>query len=176
MTEVVLAPFTGVAPPNTLPWFDKPKRLGYSVKMRKNPFAVALGKLGKGKTSPSKAVSSKRNGKLGGRPPSEAIRDWTVFMDAVDECRRKKSVEPLHFIFLRSRRTKERALIHATAKYLCFREFKIPAPKWASASMWLKDPWFVSGIENLKAMALIESPMEFRCNHIFVLSNFLSRV
>ena len=39
---------------------------------KKNPAAVALGRLGglasKGKTSPRKAKSSARNGALGGRP------------------------------------------------------------------------------------------------------------
>jgi hypothetical protein len=34
----------------------------------KNPFAVALGKLGGLAKSPKKANSSRQNGKLGGRP------------------------------------------------------------------------------------------------------------
>jgi len=34
----------------------------------KNPHAVALGKLGGKKKSPKKALSSKENGKKGGRP------------------------------------------------------------------------------------------------------------
>ena len=38
-----------------------------------------------------------------------------------------------------------------------------------------KPPWFVSGMENLKAIALAESPLRFRIRKIFVLSNFLSR-
>lgn len=142
----------------------------------KNPHAVALGRLGRGKTSEAKARSSRKNGHLGGRPPTVNIRDWTSFMDAVDACRRERSVEPFRSILLKSRITKERALISSSVRYLCSREFKIPIPSWASDSIWLKDPWFVSGIENLKAMALVESPIEFRSNHIFVLSNFLSRV
>jgi hypothetical protein len=39
-----------------------------------------------------------------------------------------------------------------------------------------KDPWFVSGMENLKAITLVESPLHFRRRKIFVLGNFLSRV
>jgi hypothetical protein len=40
----------------------------------------------------------------------------------------------------------------------------------------LEEPWFVTGIENLKAMAIVESPVFFRRRLIFVLENFLSRV
>lgn len=39
----------------------------------------------------------------------------------------------------------------------------------------LPEPWFVAGVENLKATALVESPLPFRRNNIFVLGNFLSR-
>lgn len=141
----------------------------------RNPHAVALGRLGKGKTSKAKAKSSRRNGSLGGRPPKSIIQDWIPFLDSVDESRRTKSVESLHKLLLKSRKTKERALLNATAKYLCS-ELKIWVPDWASQFMWLKHPWFVSGIENLKATAIVESPVEFRANNIFVLRNFLSRV
>ena len=144
--------------------------------MNKNPFAVALGRLGKGKTSEAKAKSSSSNGRLGGRPPSVAIRDWNPFMNAVDECRLIGSVEPLYERFKKSRITREKALIIATTNYLCTYELNRQVPKWAEALIWLKDPWFVSGVENLKAMALLESPLEFRASHIFVLGNFLSRV
>lgn len=37
----------------------------------KNPHAVALGKLGKGKTSDRKKQTSRANGKLGGRPKKD---------------------------------------------------------------------------------------------------------
>jgi hypothetical protein len=39
-----------------------------------------------------------------------------------------------------------------------------------------KDPWFVSGMENINAIALVESPLQFRIRKIFVLENFLIRV
>jgi hypothetical protein len=41
--------------------------------------------------------------------------------------------------------------------------------------MVLPRPWFVAGVENLKATALVESPLPFRRNNVFVLGNFLSR-
>jgi len=50
------------------------------------------------------------------------------------------------------------------------------APDWARNPYFLDDPWFVSGIENLKASAIQESPVWFRRNNIFVLSNFMNRV
>jgi hypothetical protein len=39
-----------------------------------------------------------------------------------------------------------------------------------------RKPWFVAGMENLKAIAVAESPLRFRIRKIFVLENFLSRV
>ena len=104
------------------------------------------------------------------------IKNWAPFMNAVDESRKKRSLKPLRHLFLKSQTKKEHALIYSTVHYLCFREFQVSVPKWAEKSLWLKDPWFVSGVESLKAMALVESPAEFRANHIFVLKNFLSRV
>jgi len=48
-------------------------------------------------------------------------------------------------------------------------------PWWANRPLVLAEPWFVSGMENLKATALVESPVQFRRNNVFVLGNFLSR-
>jgi hypothetical protein len=72
---------------------------------------------------------------------------------------------------------KEGALLRSIVYYLCL-EGKIPEeniPIWAVQRQWLFDPWYVSGIQNLYAMALVESPLSYRNNNIFVLSNFLNR-
>lgn len=66
------------------------------------------------------------------------------------------------------------ALIAATVETLCD-EVKLQIPMWCSAIPPLPNPWFVSGIENLKASALIESPVHFRSHNIFVLESFLAR-
>ena len=66
------------------------------------------------------------------------------------------------------------ALVASTLEYLC-RELKIEPPSWVRSVPACRDPWFVSGMENLKAIALVESPLPFRLRKIFVLENFLSR-
>jgi len=54
-------------------------------------------------------------------------------------------------------------------------ELGVESPPWAMRSYYLPEPWFVSEVESLKAMAIQESPLFFRRNNIFVLDNFLSR-
>jgi transcriptional regulator with XRE-family HTH domain len=67
-----------------------------------------------------------------------------------------------------------RALIASTVDALCS-ESGVPASSWCRGIPALEHPWFVSGVENLKAMALVESPASFRERNIFVLGNFLDR-
>lgn len=67
-----------------------------------------------------------------------------------------------------------RALLASTVEALSC-ESGTPAPAWCPGIPCLDDPWFVSGIENLKASALAESPAFFRHRNIFVLGNFLHR-
>lgn len=66
------------------------------------------------------------------------------------------------------------ALCASTTESLCD-ERSVTTPAWCAGIPALDDPWFVSGIENLKAMALVESPAYYRARRIFVLNNFLSR-
>lgn len=67
-----------------------------------------------------------------------------------------------------------KALIACTVEMLCS-EMETASPAWCRGIAPLTMPWFVSGIENLKASALVESPAYFRSRNIFVLQNFLSR-
>lgn len=67
------------------------------------------------------------------------------------------------------------ALIAGTVLELC-RDLGLPAPQWAHDAKPLSKPWFVSGMESLKATALLESPYGFRSKNIFVQRNFLSRI
>jgi hypothetical protein len=109
-----------------------------------------------------------------GKPPTQGVTDWVSFFDAVDEVRRSRRFEALKRLYSRSRRTRERALLNATACALAA-EFGDAPPWWAMRPLVLPDPYFVAGVENLKASALQESPIQFRRNNVFVLGNFLSR-
>ena len=67
-----------------------------------------------------------------------------------------------------------RGLCASATEALCEEQSK-RAPAWCAGVPPLERPWFVSGIENLKPMALVESPAWFRSRRIFVLGNFMSR-
>lgn len=112
--------------------------------------------------------------KTAGRPPRQGVSNWAPFFEAVDEARRTRRFDALRSLYSRSRRTRERALLNATACALAT-EFRQAPPWWAMHPLTLSEPWFVAGVENLKATALVESPLAFRRNNIFVLGNFLSR-
>jgi hypothetical protein len=109
-----------------------------------------------------------------GRPPRQGISNWAPFFNAVDNVRSSRRFDALRQLYSRSRRTRERALLNATACALAAEIGEAP-PWWAMHPLLLSEPWFVAGVENLKATALVESPLPFRRNNIFVLGNFLSR-
>jgi hypothetical protein len=67
-----------------------------------------------------------------------------------------------------------RCLLASTVEALCVEQGWQP-PVWCAAVGPLATPWFVSGVENLKASALVESPLAFRKRNLFVLGNFLDR-
>lgn len=110
-----------------------------------------------------------------GRPAKGVVTDWIDFFDAVDETRRSRNFSALKRLYSKSRRTREKALINATARFLAD-EQKVDYTWWSRKPIFLNEPYFVSGFDNLKASALLESNVEFRKNNIFVLANFLERV
>jgi len=67
------------------------------------------------------------------------------------------------------------ALLASMAESLCD-EIGVEPPDWLARVPASRDPYFVAGLENLKAIAIVESPLRFRIRKIFVLENFLSRV
>lgn len=95
-------------------------------------------------------------------------------MNFVDDFRRQQDISMLSEPFTASDERFD-ALLASTAEALCD-EQGIEPPKWLSTVPACRDPWFVAGMENLKAIALAESPLRFRLRKIFVLENFLQRV
>jgi hypothetical protein len=101
--------------------------------------------------------------------------NWQIpFMDFVDDFRREKNVAQIQEGLILGHERFD-ALLASTIEYLC-REQHIKTPDWVAAIPACRKPWFVAGMESLKAIALVESPVEFRIRKIFVLENFLSRV
>lgn len=94
-------------------------------------------------------------------------------MDFVDDFRYYKNTAALSEPYKLSGNSWD-ALLASTAEYLCD-EMHLEAPEWVRKVPSCNTPWFLSGLENLKAIALAESPLHFRIRKIFVLENFLSR-
>jgi hypothetical protein len=104
-----------------------------------------------------------------------AKRDWFIpFLDFVDDLRRHPNVALLEEDFQLDHPRFD-ALLASSAEALCC-ELHLKAPSWIQDVPALKEPWFPLGIENLKAITIVESPVFFRRRKIFVLENFLRRV
>lgn len=95
-------------------------------------------------------------------------------MDFVQDFRRNPRLDALKEPFELSDEKLD-ALLASTAETLCA-EAGIEPPQWIRDIKPTKFPYFVSGIESLKAIAFVESPVRFRKRHVFVLKNFLDRV
>ena len=100
---------------------------------------------------------------------------WQVpFMDFVDDFRRSKDLSLLVDSFVADNEHWD-ALLASTVEYLCM-EQGVDVPEWVRNVPTCKNPWFVSGMDSLRAITLVESPAPFRARKIFVLENFLNRV
>jgi hypothetical protein len=102
-------------------------------------------------------------------------KNWSVYlMDFVDDFRYYRDPQMISEPFELDHERFD-ALLASTAEALCA-EQKIETPLWIRAVPAPRHPWFVSGMESLKAIAIVESPLPFRLRKIFVMENFLSRV
>jgi hypothetical protein len=100
---------------------------------------------------------------------------WKVhFYDFVDDFRFHRDLravaEPFDFD-----NDKFDALLASTVEALC-KELNLKTPDWTKRVPACDEPFFVAGFENLKATAIVESPLPFRIRNIFVTSSFLQRV
>ena len=99
---------------------------------------------------------------------------WRIpFMEFVDDLRRTHDHRLIQNPFPANGERFD-LLLASTIEYLCD-EMGIETPDWVWDVPSCKEPWFVSGYENLKAISIVESPSFFRRRKIFVLGNFLSR-
>jgi hypothetical protein len=101
--------------------------------------------------------------------------DWRCWLfEFVDDFRRTRQPELLS-PSTRGLSPDLQALFAAVVESLAI-EANLPIPNWCNRVPPLPQPWFVAGVENLKASALVESPLPFRRRNIFVLENFLARL
>jgi hypothetical protein len=67
------------------------------------------------------------------------------------------------------------AYLGAVAEHLALK-YELPIPSWTEEPhRFLARPFFAGGLEDLKAILLVESPLAFRRRQIFVSANALSR-
>lgn len=105
----------------------------------------------------------------------EGEKFWPYLLfEFVDAFRRHKDSKYVECAPVHGLSPKIAALMASTVEALCV-ELHVPIPLWCAAVPALQAPWFVSGVENLKATALVESPVWFRRRNIFVFENFLNR-
>lgn len=106
---------------------------------------------------------------------SEKKTDWTIALfDFVDAFRKKPMSALIEHPPVANLAAHLQSLLAAVVETLCDEKL-LPHPNWVYATFALPSPWFLAETENLKAMALVESPVHFRKRNIFVLANFLSR-
>ena len=105
----------------------------------------------------------------------DGFESWKIhFMNFVDAFRRTPNLAQILLPPISSLDQRLAALLAAMVCRLCS-EVGLSAPRWAMTENFLERPWFVAGMESLKATAIAESPPEFRRNNIFVHENFLLR-
>ena len=117
-------------------------------------------------------------GRTSAREASKRVQlgeDWRIaYFDFVDSFLITKSE-----LLLRERPVdgldiKSLALICSIVMQLCH-EAKVNPAEWATLSLELDEPWFLSKYKSLRPISLVESPIFFKRNNIFVGSDFLRR-
>lgn len=99
------------------------------------------------------------------------LREFLDYFYVSDTVRRTSALlaEPLRLSALQD------AYLAAVAEHLALR-FRLDIPAWSDApSRFLDQPFFAGGMESLKPLLLVESPLAFRRRLIFVSHDALSR-
>jgi len=106
---------------------------------------------------------------------AEGEKSWKIWLfNFVDAFREHEDLSYVNMPPMIGLSSKMEAIIASVVEALC-NELNIAIPDWCAGVRSLEKPWFVAEVENLKALALVESPAYFRRRNIFVLGNFLSR-
>ncbi len=102
-------------------------------------------------------------------------RWWKIaLMDFVDDFRYYKDSAMIVEPFELSEEDKD-AVFAGVIETLCD-ELDITIPAWLRDVPPCREPLFLSRMESLKAIAIVESPVRLRLRNIFVWDNFLFRV
>jgi hypothetical protein len=102
------------------------------------------------------------------------LADFIDEFNRADMVKRQQMVKK--FPFKKITDKKYAAYIAAAVEELCFIN-NMDIPEWVFDKKYrLKEPFFVGGLESLKAFLIAESPVSFRRRNIFVSENVLKRV
>lgn len=99
---------------------------------------------------------------------------WKIpLMDFVDDLRYHKDPAAIAEPFDLSDERRD-AVLASVIETLCD-ELNIPIPSWLGNVPACREPYFMSGMESLKAISLVETPVRFRLRKVFVMENVLHR-
>lgn len=100
---------------------------------------------------------------------------WKIaLMDFVDDFRFHRDPAAIKEPFETGDEQRD-AVLAGVIETLCD-EMNISIPKWLQSVPSCRQPYFLSGYESLKAIAIVESPVRLRLRKVFVMENFLFRV
>ena len=100
---------------------------------------------------------------------------WKIpLMDFVDDFRYYKDVGAISEPFELGDEEKD-VVFAGVIETLCD-ELNIEIPEWLAYVPSAQKPVFLSRMESLKAMSIVQSPVRFRLRKVFVMENFLFRV
>lgn len=120
----------------------------------------------------------KLQGRTSAREATQRVvygEDWQIaYFDFVDSFLATQSELLIEDRPVDGLEIKHLALICSITLQLC-EENKVRPPEWATLSLELEEPWFISRFQSLRAHCLVESSAYFKRNNIFVGEGFLKR-
>jgi hypothetical protein len=117
-------------------------------------------------------------GRTSAREASQRVvlgEDWRIaYFDFVDSFLATQSELLIESKPVDGLDLKHLALLCSIVMQLC-EEAKVPPSGWAKLSLELDRPWFLSKFVGLRAFSLVDSPIFFKRNNIYVGADFLKR-